>query len=428
MSEFWRACRYRAEMVDGHALIPMLPPGALSDRQQVLRAIVCLLAVLGPLAAVRVVQIGAQRKLEGFAKVSHFLPATLQCLIFAYWSLYYRRLSYYVPLIGLELVYAYLLEGLVSLSMRGKWRVSAAPLPVVFSTNLFVLFLPGQVHLTLAAISLALLSKVMIVRDGRHVVNPSAFGIAIVGLLTMMFPELGYGDTAREFNLPPNMTELVILLGLIVQTRLPIVMTSVGCFVALHLWQQVVGVMIFSPWWAPVALVIVLLVTDPATVPRTPKARLLYGLVAGLLMEIFAALTTWAFAQDFYAKVMCVPFANALVPQIEALAARLPDWRPLRALEPRWNLAHVALWVVLMAGGLASGQKQVEFTETNRRSTLHQRNQTPHIQLGGDGRASCSDNPMWCEAFSFAAEWQAWRRAPPQHDRLRQSRASLAPP
>ena len=390
------------------ALIPMLPPGALSDQQQVIRAIAALLAVMGPLAAVRALKLRQKPMIAGFLKPTHLLPALIQCVIFAYWSLYYRRLAYYLPLVGLELVFAYALDALLALSLKGRWRVTAGPLPVVFSTNLFVLFLPGQVHLTLAAIALALLSKAMITRDGKHVMNPSAFGIATVGLLTLIWPALGYGDTAREFNLAPNMTELVLLLGLIVQARVPVVLASLGCFFALHAWQMVVGVMIFAPWWAPVALVIVLLVTDPATVPRSPIGKLIYGVVAGLLMEVFAALTTAAFQQDFYAKVMCVPVANALVPQIDALAAKLPDLRPLRWVQPRYNAAHVALWVALMGGALLAGAKAEEFANTNTRSTLHQRNRTPHVVLADDGRPRCKDNPVWCTPFSFVGEVRLW--------------------
>lgn len=395
-------------MADVHPLIPMLPPGTLPDHRQILHAIVGLLAVLGPLALVRVRQLRVGRRFEANLKVSHFLPAIVQCVIFAYWSLYYRRLEYYVPLIGLELVFAYLLDALVSLSQRGRWRVSAGPLPIVFSTNLFVLFLPGQVHLTLGAIALAVLSKAVLVRDGRHMMNPSAFGIATVGLLTLMFPAIGYGDTAREFNLPPNMAELVLLLGLIVQLRVPVVLASCGCVFALHVWEQLAGAMIFSPLWAPVTLVIILLVTDPATVPRSQLGRLMYGFVAGILMQILAVVTTQTFSQDFYAKVMCIPIANMLVPWIDWLAAKVPTANAKKWLQERFNLLHVGVWLVLMAAPLVAGAKYVEFSETNRGSRLHQRNRTPHLKLREDGGASCRDNPVWCDGFSFAAEARLW--------------------
>lgn len=38
--------------------------------------------------------------------------------------------------------------------------------------------------------------------------------------------------------------------------------------------------------WPPIALVITLLVTDPATQPKTPVGRLLFGLLAGVLMRV----------------------------------------------------------------------------------------------------------------------------------------------
>jgi len=391
------------------AIIPMLPPGTIPDWQVVVQATVAVILVLGPLAFVRTraLQDGSSAIVGRHFKLSHLLPAFIQLCIFTYWGMYYRRLAYYVPLIGLEVLFALVLDALLALSIRGRWRINAGPFPVVFSTNLFVLFLPGQAYLTVAAIGLALVSKAVIVRsNGRHIMNPSAFGISVVGLATLIWPALGYGDTAREFNLAPNMAEVVILLGLIVQTRVPVVLATLGCLFALHGWQMVVGQLIFSPYWAPVTLVIILLVTDPATVPKSQLGRLLYGVAAGILMEIFAALTTWAFAQDFYAKVLCIPFANAAVPWIEALARRLPE---PKLLATRFNLAHVAVWLAIVASQILSWAKVPEFELTNEHSTLHARNRTPFIRYNDAGKLTCANNPLFCEGFTFIREVACWR-------------------
>ena len=94
--------------------------------------------------------------------------------------------------------------------------------------------------------------------------------------------------------------------------------------------------------------------------------------------------------------------------EIAMVADKIPDIAPLRMLKTRYNLAHVALWLGLMSSGFFAGIKATEFEMTNQRSTLHQRNRTPFIQLGENGRPSCRDNPMWCKGFSFVDEAQAW--------------------
>ena len=268
-------------------------------------------------------------------RVTHLLPAALQCTIFLYWSLYWRDLGPRVfPLIAMELVAALVFDALLELWTARRFVLSSGALPIVLSTNLFVVFEPGAIALALAAIALALVSRRWVRAGDRHVFNPSVFGLTIVGIASLILPQIGYGDTAYEFSLSPNATELVLVLATIVQLRLPLVLVSFGAFFGLLASSALLGGVAFEPTWAPIALVLTLLVTDPATIPRRPATRLLFGLLAGLSMRVAGEVMHGIFALDNFAKVTGVFIANGSA----VLALRATNrWGPLAAPRRRWR-------------------------------------------------------------------------------------------
>src|SRR5262249_27550282 len=80
--------------------------------------------------------------LEFVPRPQHYLQACLQTAIFAYWGWYWRQVydSYY--LVIAQLVFAYAFELLLSWSRRDTYTLGFLPFPIVFSTNLFLLFKP----------------------------------------------------------------------------------------------------------------------------------------------------------------------------------------------------------------------------------------------------------------------------------------------
>lgn len=388
------------------------PPHLRPDWQWALAAIALALLALALIAwrLHRAAELTWRERVTFTFKPTHALPAALQVIIFAYWALYYRDLRLYLPGIALQIVFAYVVDAALDLATRRRWHASFSPLPVTLSTNLFVLFIYGQGYLTLLAIALALVSKRVIRRQGRHVLNPSAFGTAMVGLLTLFVPAFGYGDSAYQFALAPNMTELVLLLALVVQVRVPVVLVSASAVAGLYAVGFATGRISFSPFWAPVTLVIVLLATDPATSPRKPLGRVLYGFAVGVFMRACGATLEHVFDHDFYGKVLGVLLANCFVPWFDGLAARA-RWSPAW-LEPRFNRVHVALWFGLMAwavGGM--DHKARDFTACTGCQAAHHDNRTRFVRFAPDRRVRCADNPVSCGGFSFAAEVQCWRRA-----------------
>jgi hypothetical protein len=193
-----------------------------------------------------------------------------------------------------------------------------------------VWFLGQDRWIALLTLTLAIASKHLIRRGGRHLFNPSGFGIAITGALCMLAPDtFGFFDLSHGFNAGPNMVELILILALIAQLRVPIVLVSIGGFIALLLLVDTQILTRPTALWGPVFLALCLLVTDPATIPKTPVGKLLFGAVYGSLMAVMATGLTAMGENDFFSKVFPLPLVNALVP-------RFDQWGSRAALRRRW--------------------------------------------------------------------------------------------
>lgn len=381
------------------------------------------LVLLGALSLVLLLGwtlLGGERAISGHLRATHLLPSFLQLLLLAYFGLYWPRLGAAVPWIGLEVVFAYALDAALSFGLRRHWRLSFAPLPVVLSTNLFVQFPPDDLAMPFLAVALAIGSKHLLVRggwrDGRHVFNPSAFGLAAIGLLSLPFPALGSGDVANAFALGPNMSELILVVAVLAQLRVPVVLVSLGAFAGLAASDlAIVPLTSFvdrgapPPEWAPVLLVLALLLTDPATIPRTGAGRLLSGLATGFAIGAVSLGLTAAGHSDFYSKVLPVPFANLAAPLFDRAGVRLEAAARLRplalALTPRWNKAHVAVWLATVALVLAA-RKPYRFDPETQAE-----NRTRFLTAAPGEHPTCAENPLFCEAFSFGPELASWTRA-----------------
>jgi hypothetical protein len=376
-------------------------------------AILAAVLLVGPVALVGVRRSGFAGAISWHVKATHLLPAIIQLSLFAYWGLYYRQLETHIPGIALQLLLAFLLDALLSWARYGKWRAGFGPVPLVLSLNLFAIFLHGALFMSLLAVSFAVLSKHLVRRtsaDGSssHIFNPSGFGIAVVALLNITWPALGDGDIAHEFNLPPNMAELIVLLALVVQTRVPVVLITLGATLAMLSVAVTTGYGGFAPQWSPVTLVIVLLMTDPATSARTPGGKVLFGLLAGFAMQAMACAMP-AHPDFFYAKVLPIPLCNLAAPSCDRLAARVCGQVAAiaTALDPRRNLAHVALWLAVFCS-LVVTDKRPQLGPDHPEPVLHAFNRTPHLKFGTDGNVHCGDNPVFCAPFSFVAEARLW--------------------
>ncbi len=342
-------------------------------------------------------------------KPTHLLPVALQLTLFLYWGLYDRAVGELLGDLVIQVMFAYGLEAwFLAWRNEGRVQIGASVLPIVGSMNLFVWFLGEDRWLALVTLTLAIASKHLIQREGRHIFNPSAFGIAITGALCMLMPNtFGFFDLSHAFNSGPNMVELILLLALIAQLRVPIVLVSMGAFIALLLLVDTQVLTRPTALWGPVFLALCLLVTDPATIPKTPVGKLLFGTIYGAMMALLATGLTAMGENDFFSKVFPLPLVNGLVPLFDRWGARAETWTR-GALEPRHNRVHVGLWIALVLSVLYGTDAKNGGFEHNRFDAAL----SPRVVVDDQGYATCEQNPAHCEPFSLGAELALWSRPP----------------
>lgn len=309
---------------------------------------------------------------------SHYVQACVQLTIYAYWGWYWRNVYAEAPLILAQIVFLYAFEALLTWSRGRHWRLGLGPLPVVFSTNLFIWFRDDVFLLQFALVASCALGKEFLrwKRDGRstHIFNPAAFGLGLFSLwliLSGRTVELTWGvEVATTLGLPPYIYALIFGLGLVVQYLFSVTLMTLSAMVALVLlnlaYTGTTGVYQFVDTNVPIAvfLGLHLLMTDPATSPRTNVGRVLFGLCYGVGTFVFYSVLRDIGAPEFYDKLLTVPVLNLSVQVLDRLArsgwmARLERWqthfRPRAA-----NLVHMGCWAALFGVLLGTGWVQAE--------------------------------------------------------------------
>lgn len=285
-------------------------------------------------------------------KFTHALPSTLQLVLFTYWSRYEPAVIEHAPLVAAQIALAYCVEYLLAWSLRRPFVLGLGPLPIVLSANLFVWF-PGRFALHGVVTTLAIASKTLLIRGGRHIFNPSVFGLSIVGILTFVAPhEFTYRDLAHSFASPPNMALLILALAAIPQTRLGTTPLTIGSAATILLLMVTISLTLGyrgapSPWWPPWLLTMTLLAADPMTIPTTAPGRLLAGSLLGVLFYVVSRTLLFAIETDTFSKIIPIAAMNLVVPQLDSLGLRLARRAPwtLRLSQRRY----VALWVAASA-------------------------------------------------------------------------------
>jgi hypothetical protein len=327
----------------------------------------------------------------------------------------------YVGIVAAQLVFAYLLEGGLGLARHGKWLLGLGPFPIVFSVNLFVWYMRGETWCGFAVIAVALMAKATLRRNGRHIFNPSALGISVLGLFYMLeMWQVGWGNTtlftfvdvSHPLTAAPNMTELILLLAIVPQFRFPIVLISMSALLVMLALTDSFGggnplAIIrnnpLHPLWPPVFLAITLLATDPATIPKTQNGKLLFGCALGLLIALMSSIVNGSSGDDYFTKVMPIPLLNLLIHRFDRWGESLPETLG-RPFQVRFNRIHMACFVVLTAVGLATTNVKQEGLEN---AHFYLEDRVRHLDLKSE-KDRCVPNPAWCKPFSFADEAEIW--------------------
>lgn len=364
---------------------------------------------------VSVQRAGMGRSLQPAMRPQHYLQALMQVAVFAYWGYYWRPIYDYAPLLVAQLVFAYAFDMLLTWSRRDNYVLGFGPLPIIFSTNLFLWFRDDWFYLQFLMIAVGFLGKEFVRwnRDGSrtHLFNPSAFSLGLFSLVLIATntTDLTWGqEIATTLTLAPRIYLVLFLLGLVVMYFFSITLVAGSAAIVVFglsaLYSALTGVPFFVDSEIPTAvfLGLHLLVTDPSTSPKTALGKTLFGALYGLgLFGLYALLGAFG-APTFYDKLLCVPLLNASVQWIDALARfiekiptleRWGEWAPLRA-----NGVHMAVWIVFFGAMTAVGSTD----------GMHRGDSLPFWQRAcSEGRRNACDHLLQIES-SYCGDNSAW--------------------
>jgi Sel1 repeat-containing protein len=298
----------------------------------------------------------------------HWVQMLVHSTIYTYWGLYWPFIYGQVPLLVAQILFAYAFSMLLSWSRGDTYRLGFGPVPIVLSTNLFLTFKDEWFFWQFGLIALGMLGKEFIRwnKEGRsaHIFNPSAFSLFVFSLVLIATGKTGLtwgNEIAVNLEMPDNIFFVLFFLGLVVQALFRVTLVTLGAAVALYvlgtLYTAATGVYWFLDAGIPIAvfLGLHLLVTDPATSPRTDLGRFIFGLGYGAGVFALYGLLEWAGVPRFYDKLLCVPLLNLTVRMIDHGVTRatwLDRLSPpfLQRFDPaRRNLVYMGLWIALFS-------------------------------------------------------------------------------
>jgi hypothetical protein len=327
-----------------------------------------------------VIASGRKLKLEFLPRRVHYVQLAMHSCLYAYWGWYWREVYGYVPLILVQIVFAYALDMLLCWSRRDRWILGFGPIPIILSTNLFLWFRDDWFFLQFAMISIGVIAKEYVhwKRDGRdtHIFNPSAVGLFIfsVILIATQKTDITWGvQIAETLHRPPNIYLEIFVLGLVVQALFSVTLVTLSAaamlFLMNMLYTETTGVYQFVDSGIPVSVFIGLhlLVTDPATSPRSNSGKIIFGGLYGACVFGLYSLLSWMGAPRFYDKLLCVPPLNLSVRVLDrigdsldrsavALFRKIHAPRFIWASSPRQtNFVFMSIWTALFGVMVGTG-------------------------------------------------------------------------
>ena len=173
--------------------------------------------------------------LKPFIRPPHVVQFFCHSSIYAYWALYWAPVADEVPLILSQVVFAYLLDLCLSWTRRRPFYLSVGPIPIVFSTNLFLWFHDDTYGWQYGLIAAAFLSREFIrwKRDGQsiHIFNPSAAGLALASVFILAFgltDRTWAQDISATMENGPLMFDVMFLTGVVVQSLFGVTLMTVS--------------------------------------------------------------------------------------------------------------------------------------------------------------------------------------------------------
>ncbi len=298
---------------------------------------------------------------------AHWVQGLVQSAILLWWGYHWANVYVEIPLIITQVIFFYALDALLTWSRGRTWRLGFGPLPIVVSTNLLLWFKHDVFFLQYLMLTTGAFAKQFITweRDGRrtHIFNPSAFGQAVfatVLIATGTTNEYTWGtDIAANFEVP-YMLLVIFVGGLIVQSLFHVTLMTVAAMFALVLFNELYTATTGLYYFvninvaAPIFLGLHLLITDPATSPRTNVGRVIFGGLYGIGYLVLFRLLDLMEVPLFWDKLLPVPILNLCVPMIDSVVRKGFLGRFNHAWEngldrKRMNFIHMSLWTAAFA-------------------------------------------------------------------------------
>ena len=354
---------------------------------------------------------------EFIPRRSHYVQACVQGFIFFYWGWYWRQVYDSAPLIISQLLFAYAFDSLLCWSRREKWVLGFGPFPIIFSLNIFLWFKDDWFYLQFVMIAVGFLAKEFIrwQRDGKstHIFNPSAFSLGLFAILLVATrsSDLTVGQQiASTLFMPPKIYVVLFLLGLLAMyffsTTLIAACAAITLFGLSAVYLKMTGVYWFLDSDIPIAvfLGLHLLVTDPATSPRTLPGKAIFGTIYGILVFTSYGFLASLGVPTFYDKLLPIPLLNLMVPLIDRFVSstsfeRLASRSPLNAVAPRTlNLAFMSVWIVFF----------ITMNQTGHADDAHPGKRVPFWQQAcAEGRVNACRNLVTVED-AYCTSGSAW--------------------
>jgi len=295
----------------------------------------------------------------------HYIQMMVQFSVYMYWGYFWRPVYDHLLLLAAQVLFAFSFDMLLAWSRKRDYTLGFGPIPIIFSTNLFMWFRDDWFYLQFLMIAVGFMGKEYVRwhRDGRnvHIFNPSAFALGIFSLLLIATntTSITWGqEIASTLTLAPNIYTFLFLIGLVVMYFFSITLVAgmaaitLFCFSTLYSFGAGVPYFVDSDIPAAVFLGLHLLVTDPSTSPRTPFGKLLFGMLYGIGVFVLYTLLDMVSAPTFYDKLLCVPVLNLSVMLIDRMVRSIDSEATLNLWKSAWfggrgNLAHMSVWILV---------------------------------------------------------------------------------
>ncbi|MFK7864667.1 MAG: hypothetical protein AB8B95_10630 [Pseudohongiellaceae bacterium] len=346
----------------------------------------------------------------------HYIQASVQFSVYLYWGYHWSPVYDHMLLLLAQVVFAFTFGMLLSWSRGREYNLGFGPIPIIFSTNLFLWFRDDWFYMQFLMIAVGFMGKEYVRwnREGRsvHIFNPSAFALGLFSLVLIVTnsTNLTWAPLiSSNLTLAPNIYLFLFCVGLVVMHFFSITLVAGAAAIVLFgssaLYSAFTGVPYFLDSEIPAAvfLGLHLLVTDPSTSPRTPLGKMIFGGLYGV--GVFALYTILDFfgAPTFYDKLLCVPLLNLSVIAIDRMVRSIHSDAWLNVWNPTWfsgraNMAHMAVWILIFAG--MSVLQKTDGQHTGDSLPFWQESCAQNLPTGCDRllliqSTYCNDNAAW---------------------------------